>query len=87
MVSNSCASAKVVQKVRQTMIDDAALLIDSRTAAALCGSSRSHWHALRAAGKVPPPVKLGRKVLWRRQEIVDWEKGKGVRVPGPFFYR
>lgn len=49
-----------------------ALLIPDTVAAAMAGVSRAHWHRLRAAAKVPPPVRLGRKVLWRRQEISDW---------------
>lgn len=48
------------------------MLIDDRAAAALAGVSRSHWHTLRAAGKLPPAVRLGRKVLWRRSELVAW---------------
>ncbi len=48
------------------------LLISDVQAAALCGCSRSHWHALAAAGKIPPSVKLGRKRLWRREEILRW---------------
>lgn len=48
------------------------LLISDVQAAALCGCSRSHWHTLAAAGKVPPSVRLGRKRLWRRQEIESW---------------
>jgi predicted DNA-binding transcriptional regulator AlpA len=48
------------------------LLIPDTAAAALAGVSRAHWHRLRAAGKVPPPIRLGRKVLWRRSEIVAW---------------
>jgi predicted DNA-binding transcriptional regulator AlpA len=48
------------------------LLIPDTAAAALAGLSRAHWHRLRAAGKVPPSVRLGRKVLWRRLEIEAW---------------
>jgi predicted DNA-binding transcriptional regulator AlpA len=52
------------------------LLIPDTTAANLAGVSRAHWHRLRAAGKLPPPIRLGRKVLWRRLEIIAWvEKG------------
>jgi predicted DNA-binding transcriptional regulator AlpA len=53
-----------------------ALLIDDRAAAALASVSRSTWHVLRAAGRVPPCVRLGigrRKIVrWRRAEIVAW---------------
>jgi predicted DNA-binding transcriptional regulator AlpA len=48
------------------------LLIGDREAAALVGVSRAHWHRLRAAGKLPPSIRLGRKVLWRRVEIELW---------------
>ena len=51
-------------------MSESPLLISDVQAAALCGCSRSHWHALAAAGKVPPSVRLGRKRLWRRLELV-----------------
>jgi predicted DNA-binding transcriptional regulator AlpA len=53
-----------------------ALLIPDTVAAALAGVSRSTWHVLRAAGRVPPCVRLGigkRKIVrWRRAEVVAW---------------
>jgi predicted DNA-binding transcriptional regulator AlpA len=55
-----------------TQRTDDALLIPDVRAAALAGVSRAHWHRLRAAGKLPPPVRLGRKVLWRRSEVIGW---------------
>jgi predicted DNA-binding transcriptional regulator AlpA len=48
------------------------LLIPDTAAAALAGVSRAHWHRLRVAGKLPPPIRLGRKVLWRRREVEEW---------------
>lgn len=49
-----------------------ALLIDDRTGAALASVSRATWHRLRAAGKLPPCIRLGRAVRWRRAEVVAW---------------
>lgn len=49
-----------------------ALLIPDTAAAALAGVSRAHWHRLRAADKLPPAVKLGRCLRWRRDEVVAW---------------
>jgi predicted DNA-binding transcriptional regulator AlpA len=49
-----------------------AMLIPDRVAAALAGVSRATWQRLRVAGKLPPSVRLGRKVLWRRAEIESW---------------
>jgi excisionase family DNA binding protein len=48
------------------------LLIPDTIAAAMAGISRAHWHRLRAAGKLPPAVRLGRKVLWRRADVTAW---------------
>lgn len=55
-----------------TAADPIPLLIPDIQAAALAGVSRAHWQRLRSAGKIPPSIKLGRKVLWRRLEIEEW---------------
>ena len=53
--------------------DTAPLLIDADACAALCGCGRSLWYSLLAAGKIgPQSVRLGRKRLWRRQEVESW---------------
>jgi excisionase family DNA binding protein len=49
-----------------------ALLVSDRDAAAMLAISRAHLHRLRAAGKLPPAVRLGRAVRWRRTEILAW---------------
>jgi predicted DNA-binding transcriptional regulator AlpA len=49
-----------------------ALLLDARRAATLCGVSRGHWLSLTAQGLTPDPVRLGRRVLWRRAELESW---------------
>ena len=48
------------------------LLINARAAARLCSVGRSTWQRLDSAGKVPKPVKLGRRSLWNREEIIAW---------------
>jgi predicted DNA-binding transcriptional regulator AlpA len=53
-------------------VSESPLLIPDTAAAALAGISRAHWQRLRSAGKIPPSVRLGRKVLWRRLEIEQW---------------
>ena len=57
------------------MSDAAPLLIPDATAASMAGISRATWHRLRAAGKLPPSVQLGRAVRWRRAEIEAWIEG------------
>ena len=50
----------------------APLLLDGKAAAKLCGISRSHFLAMHSAGKVPLPVRLGRRTLWRAAELAAW---------------
>jgi predicted DNA-binding transcriptional regulator AlpA len=50
-----------------------AVLVPDTVAAALCGISRAHLHDLRSAGKWgPEAIRLGRKVLYRRHEVLSW---------------
>ena len=48
------------------------LLVDAAQAAALLGVSRNMVWKLNATGRLPIPVRLGRCVRWRRNELVDW---------------
>lgn len=47
-------------------------LIDARECAILCGISKSLWYKLYSQGKTPDSVGLGRRRLWRRDDIVRW---------------
>ena len=48
------------------------LSVEAGEAARLCGVGRSTWYSLRKAGRVPKPVRLGRRVLWRVEELREW---------------
>ena len=55
---------------------DSPALLDKRAVAALLSCSVRHVERLRDAGKMPPPVRLGRLVRWRRTALDDWvERG------------
>ncbi|MCE5279940.1 MAG: hypothetical protein ABFD92_16445 [Planctomycetaceae bacterium] len=54
------------------MSDAAPLLVNARRAAELCGVSKSCWWAQLAAGRVPLPLRLGRRTLWRSADLADW---------------
>jgi prophage regulatory protein len=47
-------------------------LIGARDTAKLCGIAISSWWRLHAAAKVPSPVRLGGRTLWRVAEIKLW---------------
>jgi prophage regulatory protein len=59
---------------RQTISPAAsdAKLVNAADAARICGISRTLWFDLRAAGRVPKPLRLGRRVLWNRDELDQW---------------
>jgi predicted DNA-binding transcriptional regulator AlpA len=49
-----------------------ALLVDAKEAARICGISEASWYRLKSAGKLPLPVRLGGRVLWRVEELRRW---------------
>lgn len=48
------------------------LAIPADEAARLCGVSRGFWWKLHSSGRCPLPVRLGRKTLWRVEELKAW---------------
>ena len=49
-----------------------ALLTSARVAGSMCGRSEASWWRDRAADRIPAPVKLGGRTLWRVEEIRRW---------------
>jgi len=48
------------------------LLLSAVEAAALLGIGRTQLYALNSSGRLPLPVRLGGRVLWRRAELAAW---------------
>src|SRR5205823_13728010 len=48
------------------------LLVSAPHAARLSGVSEATWWRLHAAAKVPRPIKLGGRTLWRVEELRRW---------------
>jgi predicted DNA-binding transcriptional regulator AlpA len=46
------------------------LLLSAPAVASLLGFGEAHLWRMHSAGRVPAPVKIGRRTLWRRAEIV-----------------
>ena len=48
------------------------LAVDARGAAALANVSRAHWLRQHSTGRVPAPVKIGRRTLWVVESLRTW---------------
>ena len=48
------------------------IMVGKIEAAKLCGVGKTLWNELVASGRTPEPVRLGRRVLWLREELVEW---------------
>lgn len=51
---------------------DRTLLLSATEAGAMLGISRSNFYKLKSEAKVPAPIRLGKRVLWRRKELEAW---------------
>lgn len=61
-----------LESYRMTAIESEPLALDVRGVAALLNCSPRHVWGMNAAGKMPAPLRLGRSVRWRREEIGQW---------------
>jgi len=57
---------------KKNEIEEKPLLLSANQAALLLGIGKSLLWAMNSAGKIPMPVKLGRRTLWRREELQEW---------------
>lgn len=61
-----------MEMVTSRMAEHEPILVDANDAAAMLGVSRAHFYRMRAAGQVPLPVRLGKAVRWRVEELQEW---------------
>ena len=47
-------------------------MVDVKEAARLCCFSESMIYKLKRAGKMPPPIKIGALMRWKRRELLEW---------------
>ncbi len=48
------------------------LLLNIHRAAAVCSMSARTWRAWDVAGKIPAPIRIGRRTFWRAEDLRDW---------------
>jgi len=61
-----------VSKASDITITAKPLLVDSTNAARLCGVCRRYFLQLDAQGRIPAPVRLGKRKLWSVQALQKW---------------
>ncbi len=47
-------------------------VMSTDTAASYCDMTVSHWRKLDKSGWCPMPLKIGRKLMWRRTDLDAW---------------
>lgn len=50
----------------------APLTVPAAEAARICGVSRAMWWKLKSSGRCPAPIRIGRRLLWRVDELRQW---------------
>src|SRR5687767_11106840 len=65
LVMDETASSAEPAKIR-------ALTVDAKDGAALLGIGRTKFLQLNSSGRLPLPIRFGRSVRWRKQELADW---------------
>jgi len=48
------------------------LMLTATDAARLCGVTIKRWLTWNALGKIPTPLRIGKSLFWKRDELVRW---------------
>jgi predicted DNA-binding transcriptional regulator AlpA len=72
MTTTESMPHEAVPKGRQSAVAREPLLLPAHHAAAVCGTSARTWRAWDVAGKIPAPIRIGRRTFWRAEDLRDW---------------
>ena len=53
-------------------LSESRLLLSAEQSAKLCGTSLRTWRSYSSGGRIPQPVRIGRRTLWRHEELCNW---------------
>ena len=53
-------------------MQESSILLTTAEAAALVGFKVRTWYTWDQLGYIPKPIKIGAKLFWRRDELLDW---------------
>ncbi len=78
-------SKATTKKLRKTD-HDKRILYNTREAAVVCCVSQRTWRIWHLMGFVPTPIKIGRSLFWRVDEIKQWID-EGCPIRDEWIYR
>lgn len=64
------------------MTTDKRILVDARSAAAMLSMSKSFFYSQLSQGRIPQPVKIGRKRLWSTGVLESWAIAESAKTNG-----
>jgi len=56
------------------------LLVGADEAARICGIGRTLFYDLKSAGRLPKPINLGKRRLWKVEELNAWTTARCPRL-------
>jgi predicted DNA-binding transcriptional regulator AlpA len=66
----------IITIIRRRVMNNGKVLLNDLDLAYMLSVSRATIWRLKGQGKLPPPVRLGRAVRWKRSDIVMWFDNK-----------
>ena len=58
--------------IKKAINSESKLLLNGREAASLVGIGKSMWYQLHSENRVPKPVRLNKRIFWKRNDILSW---------------
>lgn len=72
MQAKQSQAADTLERRQAAAVADDSALLDVHAVAAMLGCSARHVYRLSDSGRMPPPVKLGALVRWKRTSLFEW---------------
>jgi len=61
-----------MESIMITKTKEQALMLTTADAAKLCGVTIKRWRTWNALGKIPSPLRIGKSLFWKRDDLVRW---------------
>ncbi len=64
----------IAEAVKSVLNRQESILLDAKKAAEFIGIGRTTWYQLYSENKTPNPIRLNKRVLWKKQELICWSE-------------